>query len=280
MKLKALFLFLTLPFLTMAEPKNLSVEDVDFDLIRMNRDRETVNVRITWQRDQFISIRDRNDSKIEARFYVSKKRGQEKRIMKEKDYYLPSAISSFTLSPREACSTPGTHWARVRFLVQTNQGQRNNNYELWKDSDAGSFSYACRDKNEFNDLNINAQLKLKDQDDDGRNDQLNLLLDMDPNQLNRIQRTEGSVHLELFAYRDNQKVRIKNKAYNVKQAKSSYIFSLRDFCGEIQNFWDWLGGTKEVAASCRVTVQTENGGLDHRYGDYICPQERFTCIFD
>jgi hypothetical protein len=259
--------------------KNLAVQDVDFNLIRVRGPnfKETVQMKITWQRDQFTSITQRNNSWIEARFYAGKKLHEAKRVMKKKAYKLQGAITSFTLSPRAVCSTPGTHYARVRFFVRHNGGnKRNEKYKAWENLNEGSFSYPCRG-NDVRQLSAHSDFRLGDQNHDGYKDQVNLILQLNKGQLSRIQSERGSVLLELFAKRDNQSIRVKSKTYKVKSAKSSYSVSAKDFCGTMKTWYGADYWRKNVGASCRLSVRNSYGGYDYRYTGYQCPTEWFTC---
>lgn len=274
---RGLFLF-TLLFAAVCaqagEKKTLSVEDVDFGY---SDSQSTVLVDVAYKKSQFKKITEKKDSVIEIRFYAApaSEKGSLPRIMKDRRYFLPSAISSFTLRPSEACPSAGAYKAKIWLSVRHDDGNNyspNDNYETFE----ANYKYVCIDKY-ASSLKLSNTFNLGDQNNDGYADQVNLVLDMNKNQFRDLKDDGKEVEVTLYAHQNGTKVRVgKKKPYKMSSAKSSFSFSASALCGEMDDIWDWAFG-KAVGVSCKVRVFNSDKTLDHTHTSYTCPQEHFIC---
>lgn len=266
-----LSLVLGLSFSLSAFATKLSVRDVDFRFLQREN---TVRVDIDLQREQFKSITDRHNSKIEIRFYSApaSNRGSPPRIMKNKDYYLSSAASSYTLSSAEACPSSGKYQAKIWLSVRHQNDKPNNDYETYEES----YKYTCRGK-ALTKLDLTHDFKLEDSDRDGDNDQLNLVLEDDKNQFKDIKGRGYDIEVRLYAERDGRKYRIgKEKTYKMASAKSSFTFKNKTLCGDIHGLFEAIFG-KSVSVSCKASVIDRDGDEVDAYDDYECRSEYIVC---
>lgn len=258
-----------------ANLKQLSIQDVEFDPIVVNTSQgklDTVRVNVLWQRDQFQSI-DNKNLKIEARFYSGKDKSQAKRIMKDRDYYLESRSSSFTLAPKEACPSSGKYWAKVWFSVRNKDDSRNNSYDDYEEY----YRYTCLDRNKVEPIRAESSFELANQV--GRTfKQLNLLVDVSDKQYNRVKGMGEKIEVRLYSIRDDRLYRVgKAKAkYLNNPGKNSFSFNIKDLCGDMSGIWNEIFG-KEVEVTCRLSVVDGAGNLNENFEVYNCPTEKFVC---
>ncbi len=275
--MKIFQLFLSVLLLTpslYAEPKNLAVQDVDFEYVR---DQNTVRVRVAVQKDQFVSVKEKNDSKYEIRFYVQKAsdKGSAPRIMDKTDYYLNNPVSSYTLSPKQACPTDGNYRARIWLSVRhSDSGKPNKNYNNYDET----YNYTCY-KDKAEKLVLAEKYKLSDSDKDDVDDQLNLTVEADADEWKNISKSSGYVAIELYALRDGAKFRVnKDKKYEMKSAKASYTASIKKVCGDMDLFDSIFG--KDVEVSCSAKAVTKTGEVNTAYLPYQCSGISVTCVSD
>lgn len=282
-KIMSLAVLILGPTLLAAEPKNLSIQDIEFSTIEVNQS-DTVRARIMMQAAQFKSISEKS-LKVEVRFYSGKQKGQEKRIMEEKTYFLTNAISSFQLSPKEACPAPGNYFAKVWLSVRNNDNKytANDGYKTYQES----YPYTCLDRKKLQALKVNTEFKVSnpDMNSGGRvYNTLNLLVELtNSSQWQAVKNDGGNFEVRLYVNRDGQKIRMKkDKQYLMQSQKASYAFNIKDLCGDIQkSFWAELfesETTKEIEVSSRVTVLEKNGTRDSGYDEFNSKPVKFLCV--
>lgn len=268
-----------LPLTLFAEPKNLSIQDVDFETIQVRADgnklKDTVQVKVLWQRDQFNSIQ-KKDLKAEIRFYAGANKGSLPRIMKDERQYVTTRSDEFTLDADEACPKAGKYFAKIWLSIRNNDGKRsaNEDYKNYEET----YPYTCIDRAKIQQIRASTDFKLADPIDRYNYKQLNLLVDVSNDQFERVSKEKDKFEVRMYSYRDNKKYRIgKEKTYLITRPnRESFSFRIKELCGELDGVLENVFG-KEVEVGCRITVIDGEGSRNPSWDEFSCPTEKFLC---
>lgn len=263
--------------------------DVSYDRNQGDYGTPTVQVHLNANTVRALKYADRV---IEVRLYSGEKAGQEERIHRKdgSPYVIETnaAKANYTFPPSVACPKPGNYHGKIWLDVKNRNGDKLEDDKNWETKEL-RFPYTCYNR-DARDLDVE-----KAKFDIGQRDkrtnyitQLNFLVWVGEKDFNALNKEEGGVKIEFFAYRDGQKVPVgKEEGYVANQRKSSFTLPIDDICGKARSWWEdeqalWNDQQKEVDLSYEITALYKDGNPSYSYYKVIASKsDRFqvTCMF-